>query len=101
MSYNVLVTLTKVDTPLATGIVFAHTHLDVTDSAGVIQSFALTGAETPPWSQLVAGLADGASTYTAQDVDLTGAPIGVAVTASYTPVPATFPATSSITVTPA
>ena len=93
--------MTKVDTALPTGIVFGHTNLDVVDSAGAVQSFSLNGGEVVPWTQLVAGLADGASTYSAQDVDSTGAAIGVAVTASYTPVPATFPASSGITVSPA
>jgi hypothetical protein len=99
--YNVLVTLAKTDTALPTGIVFGHTNLDVTDAAGVVQSFSLNGSETPPWSQLVAGLADGSSSYLAQDVDSTGAAIGSSQTATYTPVAATFPATSGITVTPA
>ncbi len=99
--YNVLVTLTKVDTALPTGILFGHTNLAVTDAAGAVQNFALNGSETPPWTQLVAGLADGASSYSAQDVDSGGAAIGSAQTASYTPTVATFPATSGITVTPA
>jgi hypothetical protein len=101
MSYNVLVTLTKTDTALPAGVVFGHTNLTVVDSANVSQAFALSGAETPPWSQLVAGLADGTSTYTAQDVDSNGAAIGAAVTTTYTPTVVTFPATSAITVTAA
>ena len=99
--YNVLVTLTKVDAPLPSGIVFGHTNLTVTDSANVSQAFSLSGAETPPWTQLVAGLADGTSTYTAQDVDSNGAAIGNPVTTTYVPVATTFPATSAITVTAA
>lgn len=98
--YNVSVQITKVDTPLPTGIVFGHTNLTVTDAAGAVQNFALSGAETPAWSQVVAGLADGESTYSAQDVDGTGSPIGVAVSAKFTPAAAaTFPASSGITVT--
>lgn len=96
--YNVLVTLAKTDTPLAAGQVFGHTNLDVTDAAGAKQSFTLNGSETPPWTIVVAGLADGASNYSAQDVDSTGAAIGAAVTTTFTPTPKTFPATSSITV---
>jgi len=99
--YNVLVTLTKTDTPLPSGVVFGHTNLTVTDSAGAVQNFALQGSETPPWTQAVAGLADGQSSYSAQDVDSNGNPIGSAVTATYTPTVATFPATSGITITPA
>ena len=100
--YNVTVALSKTDTPLPTGgTVFGHTNLDVTDAAGVKQTFALNGSETPPWTVTVAGLADGQSSYSAQDVDATGSPIGSAVTATYTPVAATFPATGSISVTPA
>ena len=96
--YNVLVTLQKTDTALPTGIIFGHTNLDVTDSAGVKQSFALNGSETPEWSQVVAGLADGESSYSAQDVDSTGAAIGDPVTVTFTPAAVTFPATSGITI---
>jgi hypothetical protein len=99
--YNVLVTLAKTDTPLPTGVVFGHTNLTVTDSAGAVQNFALNGSETPPWSVTVAGLADGASSYSAQDVDAGGGSIGAAQTTTYSPVAATFPATSGITVGPA
>lgn len=99
--YNVLVALAKTDTPLAAGVIFGHTNLTVTDSQGTVQNFALNGSETPPWTTPVAGLADGASTYSAQDVDSAGAAIGAAQTASYTPTAATFPATSGVTVTPA
>ena len=99
--YNVLVSLTKTDTPLPAGIVFGHTNLAVTDSAGALQNFSLSGAETPPWTVAVAGLADGQSSYSAQDVDANGFEIGGAVTTTYTPVPVTFPATSSISVSPA
>lgn len=96
--YNVLVTLTKTDTPLPTGVVFGHTNLAVTDSAGAVQNFALSGSETPPWSVTVAALADGQSSYSAQDVDSNGAPIGSAVTTTFTPTVMTFPATSGISV---
>lgn len=96
--YNVLVTLAKTDTPLPDGTIFGHTNLDVTDSAGAVQSFALNGSETPPWTQVVAGLADGASSYSAQDVDANGDAIGTPQTATYTPAATTFPATSGITV---
>jgi hypothetical protein len=99
--YNVTVALTKTDTPLPTGTVFGHTNLAVTDAAGAVQNFSLSGSETPPWTVTVAALADGVSTYSAQDVDSNGAPIGAAVTASFTPTAVTFPATSGITVTQA
>jgi hypothetical protein len=98
--YNVTVQLTKTDTPLPAGVIFGHTNLTVTDAAGVVQAFALSGAETPPWSQVVAGLADGASTYVAQDVDSNGASINVAaVSVTFTPPVVTFPGTSAISVT--
>lgn len=96
--YNVLVTLTKTPTPLPTGIVFGHTNLTSTDSAGAVQNFSLNGSETPPWTQVIAGLADGASGFVAQDVDSTGATLGSPIKQSFTPVPVTFPATSAITV---
>jgi len=99
MAYNVRVQLSKVDTPLATGVVFGHTNLVVTDAAGVVQPFALNGSESPPWSQVVTVAADGVSSYSAQDVDANGGAIGAAVTASFTPAVVTFPASSGITVT--
>ena len=99
--YNVLVVVSNTDTALPTGVVYGHTNLTVTDSAGVSQAFSLSGAETPPWSQLVAGLADGPSTYVAQAVDASGAAIGAAFSTTYTPTVATFPAPTGITVTPA
>lgn len=99
--YNVVVTLTKVDSPLPTGVIFGHTNLDVTGSDGKTQSFVLNGAETIPWTTPVVGLADGTSTYSAQDVDSNGEAIGAAVEVSYTPTVVTFPATTGVTVTPA
>lgn len=99
--YNVNVLLNKIATPLPVGVVFGHTNLSVTDAAGATQKFSLNGSETIPWSQAVAGLADGPSNYVAQDVDSTGAAIGPAVSQSYTQVPTTFPATSGIVITPA
>lgn len=99
--YNVTVTLTKTDTPLPTGIVFGHTNLTVTDAANAVQSFSLNGGETIPWTTPVAGLADGPSTYLAQDVDSTGAAIGASVTTTFTPKAATFPASTAIVVLPA
>jgi hypothetical protein len=95
--YNVSVTLNKTDTALPAGTVFGHTNLTATDSAGAVQNFSLNGSETPPWTVTVAGLADGVSSFSAQDVDANGAPIGAAVTGNYSPVPATFPATSGLT----
>jgi hypothetical protein len=96
--YNVNVQLTKIDSPLPAGVVFGHTNLTVTDSAGAVQTFSLNGSEVTPWSTPVAGLADGTSTYVAQDVDSNGAAIGTAITATFIPTAATFPATSGITV---
>ena len=99
--YNVLVSLTKADSPLPSGVVFGHTNLDVTDAAGAVQNFSLNGAEIPPWTVPVAGLADGQSSYVAQDVDANGAPIGGPIRQTYTPVPVTFPSTTAINVSPA
>jgi len=99
--YNVLVALQKTDTALPAGILFGHTNLTVTDAQGAVQNFSLNGSETPPWTQVVAGLADGESSYEAQDVDSTGAAMGDATTATYSPTAAVFPATSGISITPA
>lgn len=100
MAYNVLATVAVSTTNLPTGVIYSHTNLTVIDSAGAAQNFSLTGAETPtPWAQAVTGLADGTSTYTAQAVDATGASIGAAATASFTPAaPATFPLPTGISV---
>jgi len=99
--YNVNVQLVKTDTPLPAGTIFGHTNLVVTDAAGAVQKFALNGSETTPWSTPVAGLADGPSTYVAQDVDANGVAIGSPLSQTFTPTATTFPATSGITVTPA
>lgn len=98
MSYNVNVQVATTDTPLAAGVTFDHTALAVTDSAGVVQTFALVA----PFTQAVTVAADGPSNYSAQAMDSTGAPIGSAVTTTFTPaVVQTFPAPSAITVTAA
>ena len=93
--YNVTVTLNKTETALPTGVIFGHTNLTVTDAQGVVQSFSLGGS---PWTQVVTSLADGTSTYVAQDVDLGGLAIGSAVSTTFTPAVTTFPATSGISV---
>jgi hypothetical protein len=98
---NILISVTKTDTPLPTGVVFGHTNLLVTDSAGVAQTLAVNGSETPPWTVTAIGLADGAGTVVGTDVDATGATIGTPVTQSFTTGAVTFPATTGITVTPA
>jgi hypothetical protein len=97
--YNVNVQLSKTDTPLPAGVAFGGTNLVVTDAAGVAQKFSLNGNETPAWSQNVSGLADGLSSYSAQDVDTNGLAIGAAVTAIFTPKVVNFPATGAIAVT--
>lgn len=101
MSYNVSVALAKVDSPLPPHVAFGHTALTVTDSTGAAQTFSLTNTSSPPWTQVVSNLADGASSFSAQDVDSTGAPLGAAVTVSYTPPVVMFPASSGISITPA
>lgn len=97
--YNVNVTIVKTDTALPSGVVFGHTNLTVTDAKGIVQVFALTGAESPvPWSIDVSGLSAGQSTYLAQDVDVNGAAIGTSVSTVYLPKALTFPASTAITV---
>ena len=98
---NILIQLTKTITPLPAGVTFASTNLVVTDSAGATQSLSLNGSESPPWSVTVSGLADGAGTVVATDVDTTGATIGTPVSQSFSTGTATFSATTGITVTPA
>lgn len=98
---NILVQLIKTAAPLPTGVVFGHTNVVVTDSANGVQTFALNGSETPPWSVKVGNVADGAGTVVATDVDSNGATLGTPVTQSFTTTAPTFPSTSGITVTPA
>lgn len=98
---NILIQLTKTTTQLPAGVTFASTNLVVTDSGGATQSFSLNGSETPPWSVLVSGLADGNGSIVASDVDTTGATIGTPVSQSFNTGVATFAATTGITVTPA
>lgn len=99
--YNVHVQIEKTDTALPAGIVFGHTNLTVTDAAGVVQSFALNGGEVTPWMQTVAGLADGESIYSVQDVDIAGATLGAPAVARFTPSPTgkTYPASTAIAIT--
>lgn len=80
---------------------FASTQVALTDAAGAVQTASLTGAETPPWTVVFNNVATGAGTVVATDVDSAGATIGTPVSQSFTEVgsPATFPATTGITVT--
>lgn len=98
---NILITVTKTDTPLPSGVVFGHTNLVVTDSANAIQTLTVNGSETPPWTITAIGLADGSGTVVGSDVDANGNLIGTAVTQTFTTGAVTFPATTGITVTPA
>jgi hypothetical protein len=97
---NVLVTVAVTTTPLPTGIVFGHTNLDITDSAGAKQTVVLTGSETPPWSAVVA-VADGQMNAVATAVDSTGETIGSPITGTFSAgtVAATFSAPSAISFT--
>jgi hypothetical protein len=106
MSQNILVQLlknTQGSAQLPAGVTFAGTQIVVTDSAGAVQTDTLNGTESPPWSATVTGLANGAGSVTATDLDSTGAAIGSPITQSFSPsVPVTvFPQTTGITVTPA
>ena len=98
------VTLTKVTTNLpATNAAFASTVITLTDSAGAVQTATVTGVESPPWTAVfpnVAAVAGSTGTVTAQDKDSAGAAIGAAVSQSFTEIgsPATFPATTAISV---
>lgn len=98
------VTLTKVSTPLpSTNAAFASTVVTLTDSAGAVQTATLVGTETPPWTavfQNVAAVAGATGTVTAQDTDSAGAAIGALVSQVFTEIgsPATFPATTAISV---
>jgi hypothetical protein len=103
MSHNILVQLVKnASAVLPAGISFAGTTVVATDASGVKQNATLTGAESPPWSVTFTSLADGPGSVVAQDVDSTGAPIGSPATGSFNnqgAPPATFPATTGMTVT--
>jgi hypothetical protein len=102
---NILITVVKTTTPLPAGVTFGQTNLVVTDSANAVQTLAVNGSETPPWTITATGLADGSGTVVGSDVDTTGALIGTSVTQTFTTGTAggtgTFAATTGITVTPA
>ena len=102
-SYDVTVTCTTTDTPLGVGVNFGGTTLTVTDSGGTVQTFHVLSTGTTPWTQAVTVAMEGASTYSAQDVDSNGNSLGAAVTANYNPgVVGSFPATTGpLTVTAA
>ena len=102
----ILVQLTKVTANLpAANAPFASTVLTVTDSAAVVQTAVLTGAESPPWSAAFTNVAVGALVASSQDTDALGAAIGVALVDNFTtvspfpPLPPTFPNTTGIAVT--
>lgn len=100
---NAIVQLAKTTTVLpSTNAAFAGTQVALTDSAGNVQKATLTGVETPPWSAQFANVADGAGSVVATDVDTAGNVIGTPLSVAFTELaPATFPATSGITVTSA
>jgi hypothetical protein len=103
MSNNAIVQLAKTTTALPSGnAAFAGTQVVLTDSAGNAQKATLTGIETPPWSVQFANVADGAGSCVATDVDTAGNPIGNPLSVQFSELaPATFPATSGLTVTSA
>jgi len=74
---------------------FAKNSVTLTDSAGVVQTVDLTGAETPPWTAVfsnVAAVAGATGTVSVQALDSAGAAIG-------SPVTTTFPQPTSVAVT--
>lgn len=53
---QITVQVTTTDTPLASGVQFASTVLEVTDNSGtVLPAVTLNGSETPPWSAVLTG----------------------------------------------
>lgn len=86
MSRNIAVSIARNNAiTLPAGVVFAGCEVDVTDSAGAVQSATLNGTEVPPFTATFTSLADGAGSVAATDLDTTGATIG-------TPASTTFPA---------
>ena len=102
---NIVVTLTKVSTPLPGTAAFAKSNIVVTDGAGATQSASVTGTEIPPWSAPFNNIAAGSGSVTATDLDVNGATLG-SQTQAFQTAPGggtgtTFPQTSSIVVTAA
>lgn len=98
------VTITNTATPAPAGAAaYASTLVTLTDSAGLVQTASLTGAETPPYTavfQNVAAVAGASGTVTAQAIDANGANLGDAISTSFTEIgsPVTFPAPTAISV---
>jgi hypothetical protein len=84
------------------GITKASTRVIVTDGAvpPQVQTFELTGMETPPYS-VSATVAAAKGSVTLMDIDLSGAIIGAPVTGTYggAPPPPPVPGVSGVTIT--
>jgi hypothetical protein len=83
---QIVVTVTKTQSPLPAGITFAATSVAVTDNSGAkLPAVSLNGTETPPWQATFTG-AQGPNEATAviQDLDTNGNPIGSPITLTET-----------------
>lgn len=85
---------------------YANTLITLTDSAGDVQTATVDGTETPPWTAEfddIAAVAGASGTVVAQDQDAGGVAIGAPITQGFTEIggvtPATYPATTGISVT--
>jgi hypothetical protein len=103
---QIVVVVTKTQTPLPAGITFAATSVAVTDNSGAkLPAVSLNGTETPPWQATFTGaLGPNEATAVIQDLDTNGNPIGAPITLTETGTggqPQTFQASTggSITVT--
>jgi hypothetical protein len=103
---SVLVALTKGPAaPTPTGQPSGGTQVTLTDSAGTVWPVqTLNGTETPtPWVASFPGIAAGAGSVSAQDVDSNGAAIAPEIEQGFdteAPVVQTFLPTTGIVVTP-
>lgn len=101
---TIVITATKTDSPLPTGVTFAATAYTVIDNSGVtLTPGTLDGSETPPWSVTLTG-AEGANEaqVTFTDLDTNGNTIGTPVVVTETGSggqPQSFPATTAGSIT--
>lgn len=100
---QIVITATKTDTPLPSGITFAQTAYVVVDNSGAsLPPGTLDGSETPPWTATLTGASgSGEAQVTFTDLDSNGDTIGTAVTVTESGTggqPQTFAATTAGTI---
>lgn len=100
---QIVITATKTDSPLPSGVTFAATAYQVVDNSGAsLPAGTLNGTETPPWTATLTGAeGSGEAQVTFTDLDSNGNTIGSPITVTESGTggqPQTFPATTAGTI---